>query len=281
MPAPCQRPDNPQVPDVLQDAHPVAAHGNIDVFPEPGAQGDMPSAPEFRNAPGAVGKMKVFFERKAEHLSQADGHVGIAAEIEIYLEGVGQRPHPGGKHGKGGQSRHRLEDGAQVISQQHLFCQAAHKIPGSLSEELPGGKALPKLGVDIRVLDDGPGHQLGKHGDVEAKGNQASLPSGLSTVHIRQIGNGLEGIEGKPYGKADRNLREPDGKKLQKILRQKAVILKKAQKDQVHSHAQGKASPARPALLLLRRDIQAHDVIKKDAVKHQKEIDRLTPGIEK
>ena len=38
---------------------PVASQGDIDVFPEPGAQGDMPSAPEFRNAPGDIGMIEV------------------------------------------------------------------------------------------------------------------------------------------------------------------------------------------------------------------------------
>ena len=72
----------------------VSAQGDIHIFPEPGAQGDMPPLPEFVNGTGEVGIAEILQKVEAEHFAQTDGHVGIARKIIVDLHGVGDRAHP-------------------------------------------------------------------------------------------------------------------------------------------------------------------------------------------
>ena len=80
--------------------------------------------------------LRVDAELKAQHPPQAPGHVGIAGEVEIDLEGVGDGPAPGGQ----GSRRRRVGGGqvpelAELVGQQDLFRQAYDK------ELRPGGSA--------------------------------------------------------------------------------------------------------------------------------------------
>ena len=58
----------------------------------------MPSAPELRNAPGAVGVVEILLELKTEHFPKAHRHIRISAEIKINLKGISRHSHPGRKH---------------------------------------------------------------------------------------------------------------------------------------------------------------------------------------
>lgn len=46
----------------------------------------MPSPPEFADAAGDIGVIKVFEELKPEHSAETYCHIGIAAEIEIDMQ---------------------------------------------------------------------------------------------------------------------------------------------------------------------------------------------------
>jgi len=45
----------------------------------------------------------------------------------------------------------------------------------------------------VAEADYGPGYELGKHGDIEPAVYQAALGPYLASIHIYQIGDGLEG----------------------------------------------------------------------------------------
>ena len=70
-------------------ALPVAAQRNVEVFLEPAREGHMPSAPEFPDASGNIGIIKVLLKVEAKHLSEADGHIAVAAEIKVNLQHIG------------------------------------------------------------------------------------------------------------------------------------------------------------------------------------------------
>ena len=75
--------------------HPGAAHGEVDIIPEPAAQGNVPPPPEFRDGFGDVRVVEVFQESEAEHLTHADGHFRIAGKVEVDLQGVADAAQPG------------------------------------------------------------------------------------------------------------------------------------------------------------------------------------------
>src|ERR1700681_575431 len=54
----------------------------------------MPPAPELRDVLRPIGALEVFRDRDAEQPREADRDVGVAAEIEVDLRGVGQHPDP-------------------------------------------------------------------------------------------------------------------------------------------------------------------------------------------
>ena len=59
-------------------AHPVASQGDIEVLPEPGAEGDVPPPPELGDRRRLVGRVEVLREAESQQEGDADGHVRIA-----------------------------------------------------------------------------------------------------------------------------------------------------------------------------------------------------------
>src|SRR5262245_45621378 len=55
----------------------------------------MPASPEFGYRRRAVGRIKILRKDKTEHQSQANGHIRVAAEVEIDLECIRDRAVPG------------------------------------------------------------------------------------------------------------------------------------------------------------------------------------------
>ena len=66
-----------------------------DIVAEPERQGHVPAAPELGDALRHIGGVEVLGKAETQHARQADGHVGIAREVKIDLEGVGNGPDPG------------------------------------------------------------------------------------------------------------------------------------------------------------------------------------------
>ena len=63
----------------------VTAQWDVNIFPEPSAECDMPSSPEIRGGGGTVGVFEVHWELKAKDASKPDCHQGISEEIEKEL----------------------------------------------------------------------------------------------------------------------------------------------------------------------------------------------------
>ena len=94
MPHAGEHPHNQHIENPAEFAHPVAAQGDIHIVTEPGAQAHMPAAPEFCDRLGQVGVIEVFDKVETEHLAQADGHIGIAGEVKINMQGEGDAVDP-------------------------------------------------------------------------------------------------------------------------------------------------------------------------------------------
>ena len=197
-----EQPHYEQVADVFgPGVHPAAPQGEVDVVPEPGGQGDVPPPPEFGDGPGDVGVIEVLQEVEAKHLAQADGHVGVAGEIVVDLQGVAQGAQPGERgrqavpQAEGPVGHHR-----QLVGEEHLLAQT-HDKPAA-----PGGEVRPDLFavVDLLghclILDDGAGDELGEKGDVKPhlQGRALHLPP--VPVDVQHIAQGLEGKEGDADG---------------------------------------------------------------------------------
>ena len=78
-----EKPHDQNIQNMSRYGYPVASQGNVDIFPEPGSQRNMPSSPELRDTFGDIWVIEIPYELKAKHFSQSHRHVGIAAEVEI------------------------------------------------------------------------------------------------------------------------------------------------------------------------------------------------------
>ena len=260
-------------------ADPVAAQGNVDVVPEPAGQGDVPAPPELRDAAGQVGVVEVLQEREPQHAAHADGHVRIAAEVEVDLQRVGRRAQPGRQDRAGGGCLDGLVQQAQVVGQQHLLGKAQDHPLQPLAALGQRRGALFQLCLDVGVLHDGPRHQLGEHGDVGGEVDEAALGLRLAPVDVDHIAQRLEGVEG--YADGQRQLGRPYVQPQRAVQRvhQESGILEKAQHAQVDRQRRDERGPAGrgPGP---HAQLQAGHVVVGDAEQHQPHVHRLAPGVE-
>ena len=123
----CQKDDH----DIDVGADPalaVAPQGDINVLGEKTGQGHVPSVPEFGDGQCLVGGVKIQGQVDVKHFSDTDGHVAVAAEVEVDLDGICQHDEKGSDAGE-------LIDGskaighqvAEIIGEQALFRQPKGK----------------------------------------------------------------------------------------------------------------------------------------------------------
>ena len=74
---------------------PVSAQRNVEIFAQPRGKRDVPAPPEIGDGFGAIWRIEIFREHESEHEAEPDRHVGVTAEIEINLKGVGDGAEPG------------------------------------------------------------------------------------------------------------------------------------------------------------------------------------------
>ena len=225
------KPHNGDVHQLAGNAFPVSAQGDIHIFPEPSAQGNVPSAPKFRDAFGNIRILEVLQKGKAKHFPQPNRHIGITGEVEIDLEGVGNGADPGAHHAQfpdrhGGKLRPNRAD---AVCQQYLLGQAQHKPLHTVGEHIGGFLSVVQLLRNGGIPHDRPRHQLGKQSHISAKRNDIPLSLGISSIHVDGIRHGLERIERNADGQRQvqkRNRSAGDGVD---VSNNKIAVLKEAQ----------------------------------------------------
>ena len=176
----------------------VASQGYIEIAFDESAQGHVPAAPEFSDGAGNIGVVEIFRKLEAHDPTQADGHIGIAREIEIQLQGISQDAYPcrsrvdgtkvGGETGVG-----LLGDD---IGDENLFGQADDKTVKTLQTFRRRTLAMTQLLFHLVVAHDRTRNQLGKHDDIHHVVGQFVHGFYLSTIGIQHIGDRLEGEKG-------------------------------------------------------------------------------------
>ena len=83
----------------------------------------MPATPELGDGRRAVWPIEVLGKGEAEHPREADGHVGVAREVEIDLGGVREDPKPraGGRDLVVGQGKNAIGDERDLIGDQDFL----------------------------------------------------------------------------------------------------------------------------------------------------------------
>ena len=197
VPESCQHPDDQEISYVFSCTYPVPAERNVDVFPEPAAEGNMPSAPEIRDGHSGIRVVKVFGKCKSQKPPEPDRHVRVSAEVEIELQGIGEGPRPGGecRQGGGGQGGDLGKEAAENICKKDLFGKSLHKEEKTQPHlhEIDG--MVLQLLLDVLIAHDRPGDQLREHGDIETEVRDGALRFDFPPVHVDHIGQGLKGVK--------------------------------------------------------------------------------------
>ena len=244
MPESGEGPDRQHIAEGHKFPLPAASQGNIYVIPEPAPQGHVPPSPEFCHGKRQVWVMKIFRDRKAHDPPQPLGHQGIAVKIKIDLEAEGcdGQPCKGSgdtfiAHGPG-----LIPEPAQAVCQKDLESQSYGEGLQSLLHRPHGMGPAGDLLLNGGVGNDGTGDQLGKHTDIHGEIHKRRLIFCRFPVHVRQIGNGLEGIKADPHREHRRKHRKLQGKPHEPedavdIFCKKAGIFKQQQPEQIISHS--------------------------------------------
>ena len=136
-----------------------------------------------------------------------------------------------------------------------------------------------KLFINFRIFDDRSCDQLRKHGHIQGKIQQVLLHLDISPVHIDDVGKDLESIKRNPYRQRHLPERNVHRQRHIQTVQHKSFIFKKAKHGQVYRYIKHQTFPRCFLIAQISGNIQSADVVKDDGKNHQKQIDRLTPGI--
>ncbi len=281
--APCHRPVAKKTINLfrLVRACPfrLPPRGMYEVVPEPGAQGDVPPPPELLDGPGGVGQVEVLQEPEAEEPPQADGHVAVATEVEVDLEGIAYRPQPGQAEVQLGrcQGEDRVGHRPGGVGQEYLLPEAGDEPAQAGQGQLRGQAPVLDLVGHVVVDDDGPGDELGEEGDVEQQPPGIPGPLLRMAVDVNDVAQALEGIKGDADGQHDPRQGQPGSGEAVDRADEEIRVLEDAQQQEVGRHSQ----PRRQAAVgLPGLEPQAEEVVEKDAQEQQGQIGELPEGEE-
>ena len=238
----------------------------------------MPAPPELGDAGGLVGAVEVQREANIQHPRQADRHVGVAGEIEIDLQGVGERGVPRFEErqaravGGGGESD--VREAAEHVGEDEFLAQAEQKdqhavgeVPGVGADHARGGH----LRNDLGRADDRAGDQMREEGDEGAIGQhggaEAAIAGGVDQEHDL-----LEGEEADRQWQGD----VQRGRRRCRDVQQEVGVFEPAQQSEVGGDAGGQPGSCGRCVAQLPGD----GVVPGDGGDQQRQVRRVPPGVE-
>ena len=285
MPEAAEEKDEEQIQECPDCSLSAAAERDVEVVAEPARQGDMPSPPEFADRAGDIRVVEVFREMKTKESAYANGHVRIAGEIKVDLQGVAERGQPGERGGEfpAGQGKDLVGDQGQGVGQQHLFAKPQDKALGSFGKPLDAAVAGMQIVGYLGIAQDGAGQDHREKGKIEGEIERILGRLDLSPGDVNQVGNGLEGDKGD----ADRPVNGGKGQfwELERqqqgveVVGNKVCILEKGEHCDIEYYPEDEDSLGGPAVLTGSEELPTEEV-DEDGGEERQEVDALSPGIE-
>lgn len=243
----------------------------------------MPSAPEVSDGFGNVRIIEVLQEVKAQHFAKADCHIGVAAEVEVDLEGKAYDAEPCRQHRliRRGQRGNLFIYLTDIVGQQYFLGKSADEPSDAFIEFGAVNGAVIQLFGDIGIAYNWSGNQLRKHRDIGTEGDQTLLRVCFSAVQVNRIGHRLERIEADADRKTQSQLVDAGEAEQVQIADKEVIVFEEAQKTDIEDHAPGQ-NPAGflPVGIPVFCNGIAEDPVDDDGRDHDQYIDRFAPAIE-
>ena len=284
MPETGQKPYHKDIKKLSAAFDTVAAQRDVNIIAEPGAEGDVPTPPEFGDAFGDVRIVKVLWEIETQHPAQTNRHQRITAEIKINLEGICQQAHPrqrGGNVGKA-QGLYLGPKCANGVRQQNLAAQSHDKQPNTFFHLCQCDGAVFHLLADVGIQNDRSGNQLREQDNERTKINQVVLHLDFSSVYINGIRQNLEGVEADAQRKMElrrTEQRQAGAEQGVDVAHKEVGILKEEQKAQSNGKRQPKTNPAQLRTLVIALHQKSRNIVDANGNQHHWEKLRFSPGI--
>ena len=247
VPDAAQQEDEDEVRIHAGPSLPVSAERDVYILPKKAAQGDVPPSPEIDDVNRLIRGIEVHRNLHAEQPRQAAGHVAVAAEIEIKLNGVKeneqQAVHRGQGRDIGISPVHRKAEG---IRHKDLFHHTQSKqinTGGEFFQIQLLFSNLRKLGQHLRLAHDGSGDQLGEKGNEERIVQEGTVLH-LSPVGIHHEADLLEGEKADSQREQNALQHKGGAKSRVHVFHKEIIIFKIEQHGQIGRHSENHHEPA-------------------------------------
>ena len=259
----------------------AAAQREVDIIGQEAGEGDVPALPELPDIHALVRGVEVHGDADVEHEADAGGHVAVAGEVEVQLEGVAHGHKPGLRRVEGGGGAEaRLHACGEGVGDEDLLGQTAGE--GEEAWREVRAVRMPVFGIrelrdDLAVQHDGAGDQLGEEGDEERVIHEVIARHGVP-VAVDDVGELLEGEEGDAQGQRQPVQREVSAQGVQ-VFAEEVVVFEPEEHAQVPGQAQQHQGQT-PRLLLRAEHELAQRVVEQDAPGDDRDIGGIVPSVE-
>ncbi len=198
VPEPAEHHGRHQVEAPARGRAAVAAQRDIEVVAQPERERHVPAPPEVARRRGLVRAVEVLRQLDAEEPAEADGHVGVAAEVEVDLERVAEQAEPG-LRGVERQRRgeHRVDEVAETVRDQDLLAEPHAEQQDALAPARgdAGAGDAGELGDELVMAREGARDQVREEAHEPGEPDEVALRRSLAAPHVDDVGERLEGVE--------------------------------------------------------------------------------------
>ena len=284
MPQAAQQHGQEQVAVGVEGAFAVAAQGDVQVVAQPGRQADVPAPPELGDRLADVGLLEVLHEAEAHHQAQADGHVAVAAEVEVQLCGVGQGAEPGIARGGVLQGEAVVGDHGQGVGDEHFLDEALHEAGAAFGELVQGVGAVVELVDQVLEAQHGACDQVRENRHERCEVDQVAGSRGVTAVYVDDVADRLEDVERdtdrQQHVGEDERLQAERGDDRVEAVDAEVGVLEVAEDRQVDAYAQQQPTLCRLGAHASGTDFQADPVVPQGDTGEQGEEVHPPPGVE-
>ncbi len=244
VPESADQEDDEGVADDLGLRAAAAAQGDVHIVPEPGGEGDVPSAPELGDVAAEVGNVEVLHRPDAEQLARADGHVRVAGEVAVNLYGIKDRRQQQGASAlclvRG---EYMIHVHCAVVGDDHFLEKSPEDLPESVHAcRIVEGPGPGELRQQVRRPVDRASQELGEESHVSEINN--GIPCGFQflPIDVDAVTYCLERIETDADGQ-DEVQQEPLGPAAEEGVGEgcgeEVIVLEDAEDQQVDDDVDG------------------------------------------